>query len=105
MSVAYRQMKRLHKAIQDASSNARSSIIRNGQTTLNAILDCHGRNSGGTPIRKAKEFLKRPTLMCWIKYLSRSPVFNESWTANTFRSLAEWDFTVCIFQKYCISEY
>jgi len=55
-----------------------------------------GKHGPLKEIRKVRELAKRPGLMRVLRELFRSPFFNETWTSNTFRTIANYDPTVSI---------
>jgi len=53
-----------------------------------------GKSGALQEIRRVQEIAKRPSLMQIIQELGRSTFFKDSWTSNTFRTLAAYDPTV-----------
>jgi hypothetical protein len=62
--------------------------------TLASVIKYRGPLGGQSEIRRARDFAKRPILVHWLHFLSKSPLFKEAMTPNMFRTMSHWDMTV-----------
>jgi hypothetical protein len=98
----HRQLRRLTDAIELSPTIEFQTLFKEITQTVGSLVKFKGKGGGDSEIRKAKEFAKRPFLMDSLEYLGKSPMFRKVWTANMFKTLADWDMTVSLTSLWMI---
>ena len=91
-----REYDRLHKQHRIQSAEDFQNSFKKSVRLIRSMATFKGRHGALKEIRKVRELAKRPGLMRVLRDLFRSPFFNETWTPNTFTTIANYDPTVSI---------